>query len=92
MIHAAKAPDGTYSYVAKMPDGEIVLGGDGCESLDEIQKFFADVATIATDSPCDPSMVHVEVIPSIEFAEKDPEKIVMAEPPTKSPKGKGKKK
>ena len=66
MIQAAKAPDGTYSYVVKMPDGEIVIGGDGCESLDEIQKFFSDIVAIATDAPCDPSMVHVEVINQVD--------------------------
>ena len=73
MIQAAKAPDGTYSYVVKMPDGEIVIGGDGCESLDEVQKFFSDIVAIATDAPCDPSMVHVEVVNQVDLpAEDDP--------------------
>jgi hypothetical protein len=69
MIKVAKAPDGAFSYVVKMPDGEIVLGGDGCESLEEVQKFFADIVAIATDTPCDNSMIHLEMVASVDLPE-----------------------
>lgn len=71
MIQAAKAPDGTYSYVVKMPDGEIVLGGDGCEGLEEIQTFFADIVAIATDTPCDNSMIHIGVVGNIQLPQSE---------------------
>ena len=67
MIKVAQAPDGTFSYVAKMPDGEIVLGGDSCDSIEEIQKFFADLVSCATDDPCTIEMVHVELVKDVEI-------------------------
>jgi len=87
MIQAAKAPDGTFSYVVKMADGEVVLGGDGCESLEEIQKFFADITAIATDTPCDPSMVHIEIVGNIDLPESPEPPKVMASPETVYPLG-----
>jgi len=73
MILASKAPDGTYSYVAKMPNGEIVLGGDGCDGIEEIQNFFADLASIATDTPCDYCMIHVKLVDNIDLpVQEDP--------------------
>lgn len=87
MIQAAKAPDGTYSYVVKMTDGEIVIGGDGCESLDEVQKFFADIVAIATDTACDPSMIHVEVVNQIDLPESEEPPAVTTRPEAVYPLG-----
>ena len=62
MIQVAKASDNTYSYIVKMPSGEVVIGGDGCESVDEVKKFFADITSIVTDTPCESDMIHVAMV------------------------------
>lgn len=65
MIEVAKAPDGTYSYVARDPKGEIIILGDGCESVDVVRDFFSDLIACATDKKPSRLDVHIKVVSEI---------------------------
>jgi len=65
MIEVAKAPDGTYSYVARDPKGEIIVLGDGCESVDVVRDFFSDLVACATDTKPSRLDVHIKIISEI---------------------------
>lgn len=65
MIEVAKAPDGTYSYVARDPKGEIIILGDGCETVDVVRDFFSDLVACATDKKPSRLDVHVKVVSEI---------------------------
>jgi hypothetical protein len=65
MIEVAKASDGTYSYVARDPKGEIIILGDGCETVDVVRDFFSDLVACATDTKPSRLDVHIKVVSEI---------------------------
>jgi hypothetical protein len=65
MIQVAKALDGTFSYVARDPKGDIILLGDQCENVDVVRDFFADLIAAAIDKPAVRQDVHIEVVDEI---------------------------
>ncbi len=69
MIQVAKAPNGTFSYVARDPKGQIVILGDDCESVDVVRDFFSDLIACATDKKPSRLDVHIEMVELIEGAD-----------------------
>jgi hypothetical protein len=65
MIEVAKALDGTYSYVARDPKGEIIILGDGCETVDVVRDFFSDLIACATDKKPSRLDVHIKIVSEI---------------------------